>query len=63
MNCPICGGKCLSKDTHKIVDHIKRNRVCEECGYKFPTIEVDEDYFEKFKILLAYNVLTAIEQS
>lgn len=60
MICPMCGGKCHSKDTHKEVDHIRRTRWCLVCGHEFSTIEVDEDYFNKYKEMLCAQVLELV---
>lgn len=47
MNCPICGtekamiGRSISKE-----DSIVRRRVCENCGHRWNTIEVDLDQYD-----------------
>lgn len=47
MNCPVCGGKCSQQRISEDPGSIRRYRICRDCGYKFRTVEVDEDYFEK----------------
>lgn len=61
MNCPVCGGKCkrLQRTVH--ADHIKRDRWCAECGHAYTTIEVDADYFEKYKEMIVRQVLDIVE--
>lgn len=49
MTCPICDGKTRIIDSRKDCDHVLRYRKCAECGYKFPTIEVDEDIYRRRK--------------
>lgn len=47
MTCPVCGGDTRIIDSRNKDDHKKRRRVCQECGYKFNTIEIDMDLYLK----------------
>ncbi len=49
MTCPMCDGSTKIIDTRKNSDHVVRYRRCSSCGYKFPTIEVDEDIYHRRK--------------
>lgn len=49
MTCPICGGKTLVVDSRPDIDNIRRVRKCQECGHRFPTVEIDEDLYNKLK--------------
>lgn len=47
MTCPVCGGDTRIIDSRNKDDHKKRRRVCQKCGYKFNTIEIDMDLYLK----------------
>lgn len=47
MTCPICGGDTKILETRSNEDSIKRRRKCLECDYRFCTIEVDKDFYER----------------
>lgn len=47
MTCPVCGGNTRIIDSRNKDDHKKRRRICQECGYKFNTIEIDMDLYLK----------------
>lgn len=47
MTCPVCGGYTMIIDSRNKDDHKKRRRICQECGYKFNTIEIDMDLYLK----------------
>lgn len=49
MTCPICGGKTKIYDSRPDEETVKRRRECLECGYRFPTMEIDADMFERTK--------------
>ena len=49
MTCPVCDGKTFVVDSRKYCDHVQRFRKCKECGYKFPTVEIDEDIYTRQK--------------
>ena len=49
MTCPVCDGSTKIIDTRKDCDHVVRYRRCKECGFRFPTIEVDEDIYRRRK--------------
>ena len=52
MTCPICGGDTRIIDSRNKDDHKKRRRICQECGYKFNTIEIDMDLYLKMEVKL-----------
>ncbi|MCK5281843.1 MAG: hypothetical protein KAK00_00375 [Nanoarchaeota archaeon] len=40
MRCPDCGSERLEVDeTHKVDDHVRRYRLCKDCGFRFRTEE------------------------
>lgn len=46
MKCPIClhdGSRVTN--SRRESDYIWRDRVCDKCGYKWRTVEVDEDIY------------------
>lgn len=46
MTCPKCASdNIVILRTYDEVDHIIRHRRCEDCGYKFKTIETDTDLY------------------
>lgn len=47
MTCPICNGKTKVIDSRYDDDSTKRRRECAECGYRFSTIEVDSDLYDR----------------
>lgn len=47
MTCPVCDGEAKIVNTKKRCDHVLRYRKCVECGYRFPTMEIDEDIFNR----------------
>ena len=47
MTCPKCNGKTEIVDTRADDDAVKRRRQCLECGYRFSTIEIDKDLYER----------------
>lgn len=47
MTCPVCGAKTIVTNTRSKTDSLERRRVCLKCGFKFRTVEVDKDYFER----------------
>ena len=47
MTCPECNGKTKVVDSRPEVDCINRRRECTECGFRFSTVELDEDVFER----------------
>ena len=49
MTCPVCNGDTQVTYTYDKDDHVVRDRKCRDCGYRFQTIEADEDMFEQFK--------------
>ena len=49
MTCPVCNGNAKVAYTYDKDDHVVRDRKCRECGYRFQTIEADEDMFFRSK--------------
>jgi transcriptional regulator NrdR family protein len=47
MNCPMCNEKTKVIDSRVEDDCIRRRRVCLGCSYRFFTVEIDEDFYEK----------------
>jgi transcriptional regulator NrdR family protein len=47
MTCPVCGAKTIVTNTRSKTDSLERRRLCLKCGFKFRTVEVDKDYFER----------------
>ena len=45
--CPVCGGKTEVLDSRSDCESVKRKRKCLECGYRFYTVEIDEDLYKK----------------
>ena len=44
MTCPVCGGKTKVTDTsYPDCESVRRRRKCVDCGYKFNTIEYEEE--------------------
>ena len=45
LSCPMCAGPGGVRDapSRKDSNEIRRTRVCKECGYRWVTVEVDED--------------------
>lgn len=49
MTCPVCGGSTKVTYTYTNEDNIVRVRKCEICGYRFRTIETDEDIYQRLQ--------------
>lgn len=47
MTCPKCNAKARVIETRCEDDYVRRKRVCSKCNYRFFTIEIDEDYYER----------------
>ena len=47
MTCPKCCSKTRIWDSRMQDDAKRRRRECLSCGYRFITIEVDEDLYER----------------
>lgn len=45
--CPVCGAKTKVIDSHPDEDSINRKRKCLGCGYRFLTVEIDKDLYER----------------
>lgn len=47
MTCPICNEKTQVTDSRANDDFVRRRRACPTCKYRFSTIEIDEDLYER----------------
>ena len=47
MTCPKCNEKTRTIETNTEDDSIMRRRECLVCGYRFSTIEIDRDLYER----------------
>lgn len=47
MTCPECGEKTKVLESKDNEDFVERRRECYSCGYRFNTIEVDKDLYER----------------
>jgi transcriptional regulator NrdR family protein len=47
MTCPECNGKTKVVDSRTDEDSTLRRRECIDCGYRFSTVEVDKDMYER----------------
>lgn len=56
MNCKECGEKSRTIDTRNFhdpnedFDYVERKHLCEHCGHKFISIEVDVEEWNRRKI-------------
>lgn len=50
MKCPVCGGDTVVVDSRTEVDCINRRRKCLGCDYRWNTVEVDADLYEKVSV-------------
>lgn len=47
MTCPVCNGKTVVTNTRNKTDSLERRRLCLGCGYRFRTVEIDKDFYER----------------
>lgn len=47
MTCPKCNARARVIETRCEDDYVRRKRVCSECNYRFFTVEIDEDFYER----------------
>lgn len=47
MNCPVCNGTTGVVDSRPDEESVHRRRRCFDCGYRFGTIELDADQWDK----------------
>lgn len=47
MTCPKCNGKTKTIDSRADEDSVSRRRECLSCGYRFSTVEIDADLYER----------------
>lgn len=46
MNCPMCEDeKNRTVDSRTECDNVWRVRVCQKCGYRWRTVEIDNDMY------------------
>lgn len=51
MTCPKCNNEITKVvDSRADDESVWRRRECQGCGYRFNTIEIDEDYYERMVI-------------
>lgn len=46
MNCPVCGGETIVKQSFSDCESVRRRRACVDCGYRFGTVEYEECYVD-----------------
>ena len=47
MDCPECYGRTDVADSRRQIDGVTRRRKCRSCGYRFSTIEIDIDLYNR----------------
>lgn len=47
MTCPQCGGDTKVTNSRHDEAEVRRRRECLECGYRFSTVEIDMDLYDK----------------
>ena len=47
MTCPKCNEKTKVIESITEDDSITRRRECTKCGYRFNTVEIDKDLYER----------------
>lgn len=47
MTCPLCNGKTMIWDSRHDEESVRRGRKCLDCGYKFLTVEIDKDLYDR----------------
>ena len=47
LPCPKCGGDTIILCKTVECDHLQRRRKCTACNFRFNTIEIDKDMFER----------------
>lgn len=47
MTCPNCNEKTKVIDSTTDEDSTTRRRECTACGYRFSTVEIDKDLYER----------------
>jgi transcriptional regulator NrdR family protein len=47
MTCPKCNEKTIVIDSITDEDSTTRRRKCLECDYRFTTVEIDKDLYER----------------
>lgn len=49
MKCPVCGGSTGIYNSRPEVDCVRRSRKCDDCGFRFRTIEIETDMMEAWE--------------
>lgn len=49
MTCPVCDGKTRVFESRPDLESVRRRRECIDCGYRFHTVELDADLWEKMQ--------------
>lgn len=63
MNCPKCGGSTKVVDSRTNCESTRRTRKCHDCGYTYPTVELEVDLAENLDLIPKANPLKrAIKQ-
>ena len=64
MNCPKCEGQTGVLDSRPECDCVRRRRRCLVCGYRFSTIELEEDMKlmrpKKKRLVIEYDPMTEV---
>ena len=47
MTCPNCNEKTKVIESNAFEDSIERRRECLACGYRFNTIEIDKELYQR----------------
>ena len=47
MTCPNCNGETIVTKSRCHDDYTERRKKCVRCGYRFSTIEIDSDMYER----------------
>ncbi len=47
MLCPICDSDTRITDSRPDCESVRRRRECRKCGYRFSTLEIDKDLYDR----------------
>ena len=56
LSCPICEGDTKVKDSRKHVSGIYRRRVCDDCDYRFSTMEAPHIEGHHYRTIVRHEV-------
>lgn len=59
MTCPNCENNTMVIDSRPTVDSVNRRRQCINCGFRFNTVEIDE---EQYALLIGININLVLEK-